>query len=484
MPNNPVSTLTPDLTTLCDLVLSQETQTDATHTIDIVRDLMASFTPEKHELIATLGYDVTRPYAPEQAFCNLSGMFQTFSSALDPSAQQTPVDQIDTDALRSMLGGILSDAKSTMTELLAIKKKACIIPPSVFDSPVLPVQNGPLINAFLSLSGERIRDEYSQREFINKDGHKITVDDPDGFIFGSSAKKLMFAILIYYSLTTRYCSEVPDTAVRIPLIAYGAANGLRLIPEKKETEEEQEKERKRVAERLKEFRKMVQRDLDNIGKLRFTGEQTKNIGKKKDAKTDVISLRERKFITSGTIKNGTIVVELSPEMAKYISQCPLMQFPPILLKDDNRKPNAFTLGVKIALHYSNRKNQGSGTNNTLSVKSLLACAPEIPTYEQVTANNQRNWKQKIALPLENALNENVRIDYLKKWTYRDPSAKTTYPAEIVQFFTWEQYRRLMIDYEISEEYRIDTRKPKADTAKNTEKSIDDAQKQKNSIGEI
>ena len=476
MPNNTVSTLATDLTTLCDNVLSQETQAETVETIGKMRDLMTSFTPQKHELVAKLGYDVTRPYAPAQTFSNLSESFQAFTSALAPNAQQTSADQIDTDALRSMLGDLLTDIQSTMAELKAIKKKAIVIPPSVFDSPVLPVQNGPLINAFLSLSGERIRDEYSQREFIDKDGHKITVDDPDGFIFGSSAKKLMFAILIYYSLTTRYCSEAPDTAVRIPLIAYGTANGLRLIPEKKETEEEQEKERKRVAERLKEFRKMVQRDLDNIGWLRFSGEQTKTIGKKKDAKTDVISLRERKFITSGTIKNGTIIVELSPEMAKYISQCPLMQFPPILLRDDNRKPNAFTIGTKIALHYSNSKNQGSRTNNTLSVKSLLACAPEIPTYEQVTANNQRNWKQKIVLPLENALNENVRIGYLKKWTYRDPSTKTTYPAEMVQFFSWEQYRRFVIDYEIAEEYRIDTRKQKEDTTKNTEKSIDDANK--------
>lgn len=484
MPNNPVSTLTPDLTTLCDLVLSQETQTDATHTIDIVRDLMASFTPKKHELIAKLGYDVTRPHAPEQAFGNLSGMFQTFSSALDPSAQQTPVDQIDTDALRSMLGGILSDAKSTMTELLAIKKKACIIPPSVFDSPVLPVQNGPLINAFLSLSGERIRDDYSQNEYIDKDGHRISIEDTEGFVFGASQKKLMMAILLYYSLTTLYCSEVPDTAVRIPLIAYGAANGLRLIPEKKDTEEEQEKERKRVAERLKEFRKTVQRDLDCIGKLRFTGEQTKNIVKKEaetntaenDEKTDDdknnsaspdFTFVDQKFISSGTIKNGTIIVELDPEMAKYLSHCPLMQFPPILLKDDSRKPNAFTLGVKIALHYSNRKNQGSRTNNTLSVKSLLACAPEIPSYEQATAKNQRNWKQKIIEPLESALNENMRIGYLKSWSYRDPSAKTTYPAEMVQFFSWEQYRRLMIDFEVADTYKVNTikkttDKPKAD----------------------
>lgn len=480
MPNNTVSTLATDLTTLCDNVLSQETQAEAVETIGKMRDLMTSFTPQKHELVAKLGYDVTRPYSPTQAFTNLSDSLQALTSELAPNAQQTPVDQIDTDALRSMLSDLLTDIQSTMKELKAIKKKAIVIPPSAFDSPVIPLQNGPLINAFLSLSGERIRKDDSNR-LTDNNGHMIAVEQPDGFVFGSSAKKLMMAILLYFSQTTLYCSDNPDTAVRIPLIAYGAANGLRLIPEKKDTEEEQEAERRRVAERQKEFRKTILRDLNSIGMLRFSGSETKKnrtkvnakknadtMGKETDqndkeedqSETTDFSFSDQKLITSGTIKNGTIVVELNPEMARYIVHCPLMQFPPILLKNDNRKPNAFTLGVKISLHYSNRKNQGSGTNNTLSVKSLLTCAPEIPTYEQSTAKNQRNWKQKIMEPLESALNENVRIGYLTSWTYRDPSAKTTYSTEMVKFFSWEQYRRLMIDYEIAEEYQINTMKKK------------------------
>lgn len=436
---------------------------------------MGDLTSKANE-ISMLGYDTTRPYAPDQALERLSDPFQSLSDALIPAGHQPTEGPVNAEALRNMLGSLLTDIHSTMNELKIIKKKACVIPGFSFDAPVLPVQNGPLINAFLSLSGERIRKDDSNR-LTDNNGHMIAVEQPDGFVFGSSAKKLMMAILLYFSQTTLYCSDNPDTAVRIPLIAYGAANGLRLIPEKKDTEEEQEAERRRVAERQKEFRKTILRDLNSIGMLRFSGNETKKnrtkvnakknadtMGKETDqndkeedqSETTDFSFSDQKLITSGTIKNGTIVVELNPEMARYIAHCPLMQFPPILLKNDNRKPNAFTLGVKISLHYSNRKNQGSGTNNTLSVKSLLTCAPEIPTYEQVTANNQRNWKQKIILPLENALNENVRIGYLKSWTYRDPSAKTTYPAEMVQFFSWEQYRRLMIDFEVADTYKVNT----------------------------
>ena len=225
---------------------------------------------------------------------------------------------------------------------------------------------------------------------------------------------------------------------------------------------------------------MVQRDLDNIGRMRVFGDENKKNKRKSETKaaendekvenenqdaTPDFSFAKQKFIIAGTIKNGTIIVELEPEMARYIAHCPLMQFPPILLRADNRKPNAFTIGAKIALHYSNRKNQGSKANNTLSIKSLLTCVPEIPTYEQVTTKNQRNWKQKIIEPLESAINENMRIGYLKSWSYRDPSAKTTYPAEMVQFFSWEQYRRLMIDFEIADVYQINTMKKTTDKPK-------------------
>lgn len=428
--------------------------------------------------VALLGYDITRPYAPDQALDNMSVPLQSLSDALIHTGHQSTNATGNAEALSNMLGSLLTDAQSLMNELKAIKKKACVIPGFSFDAPVLPVQNGPLINAFLSLSGERIRKDDSNG-LTDNNGHMIAVEQPDGFVFGSSAKKLMMAILLYFSQTTLYCSDNPDTAVRIPLIAYGAANGLRLISEKKDTEEEQEAERRRVAERQKEFRKTILRDLNSIGMLRFSGNETKKnrtkVNAKKNAEaeedktkeedkkqeedqneTTDFSFSDHKLITSGTIKNGTIVVELNPEMARYIAHCPLMQFPPILLKNDNRKPNAFTLGVKIALHYSNRKNQGSGTNNTLSVKSLLSCSPEIPSYEQVTAKNQRNWKQKIIEPLESALNENMRIGYLKSWSYRDPSAKTTYSTEMVQFFSWEQYRRLMVDFEVADTYKINT----------------------------
>lgn len=500
-----LSTLTPDLTALCDHALSAAEKADAVQTLSKLQELMGALSSRTNE-VAMLGYDTTRPYAPDQAHEKISYPLQSLSDALLPIAHLPTEAPNNTEALRNMLGSLLTDAQSTMAELKSIKKKACVIPGFSFDTPVLPVQNGPLLNAFLSLSGERIK-KVESNEQTDNNGHVIAVEQPDGFVFGSSAKKLMMAILLYFSQTTLYCSDNPDTAVRIPLIAYGAANGLRLIPEKKDTEEEQEAERRRVAERQKEFRKTILRDLNSIGMLRFSGNETKKnrtkVNAKKNAEaeedktkeedkkqeedqneTTDFSFSDHKLITSGTIKNGTIVVELNPEMARYIAHCPLMQFPPILLKNDNRKPNSFTIGVKIALHYSNRKNQGSGTNNTLSVKSLLSCAPEIPAYEQIISNNQRNWKQKIMEPLESALNENVRIGYLTSWTYRDPSAKTSYSTEMVQFFSWEQYRRLMIDFEIAEKYQINTmkkkrtnEKPKADQNKyNTKRKKKAAEK--------
>ena len=70
----------------------------------------------------------------------------------------------------------------------------------------------------------------------------------------------------------------------------------------------------------------------------------------------------------------------------------IMQYPTALLKHDNRKPNAYVIGRKMAFHNSNDQNRAAGTDSTLSVKSLLAAAPEIPTIDDIKARGQRSWK--------------------------------------------------------------------------------------------
>ena len=118
----------------------------------------------------------------------------------------------------------------------------------------------------------------------------------------------------------------------------------------------------------------------------------------------------------------------------------------MLLKIDNRNPNAYAIGYKIALHNSIDNNYIHGTNNTLSVKSLLKSAEQIITIDELYENGQRNWKEKIKKRLESSLDTLVKIGYLSKWEYRDTKTGKVYTKKQADNFTWESYILLMVDW--------------------------------------
>ena len=113
---------------------------------------------------------------------------------------------------------------------------------------------------------------------------------------------------------------------------------------------------------------------------------------------------------------------------------------------DNYKTNAYKIGLEIAKHHSIDNNAAAGTESTLSVKSLLSYAPDIPTYEKLKEQGQRNWKDKIKKVLDESLNYQVTGGLWEKWEYRDPVTDKTYTPETSQPLTWAKYSRLMVDF--------------------------------------
>ena len=100
---------------------------------------------------------------------------------------------------------------------------------------------------------------------------------------------------------------------------------------------------------------------------------------------------------------GNILFSFSVDMARYLTNSYLMQYPIELLKVDERNPNNYHIGKKLLLHNSIDNNKRKGTANILSVKSLLEVCPDIPTYEQVLATD-RALDRRIKVPFETALN--------------------------------------------------------------------------------
>lgn len=119
---------------------------------------------------------------------------------------------------------------------------------------------------------------------------------------------------------------------------------------------------------------------------------------------------------SGSLeKNGDIVFTLAPSFFR-ISQCySIMPYPNFLSTVNNkRNPHSYSLGWKITQH--KYMNKGKPTEDIISVKTLLKCCPELPTYEEVK-NGDRHYIKRIIMPFErdmDALSPNVKWGYCKK----------------------------------------------------------------------
>lgn len=337
-----------------------------------------------------------------------------------------------------LLKKIIGEGMESMTP----EQLSTAITNNLLSNPYLPMLNGTLVSDFMQINTRGLAaDKFSKRAiYVTKDGHKFTIEHFDKLLraLSTPAKKMLNTAIMFLTANNYYNADRITPTVEIPLVEYGEKCGYQLTPRTMATPEEQAAENKAVQNRINEFKKDVRRDLRDIKSVTWTAEETKGRNKGDYAEMSIIS--------SHRIINGLIRINFDVDAAAYLVQSYIMQHPMALLAVDNRNPNAYVLGYKIAQHNSMDNNAARGTNNTLSVESLLAVAPEIQSYKELQARGQRNWKDKIKRPLENSLNELIKVGVLSKWEYRDPTTGTTYTPETAQPMTWAQYSRLMVDF--------------------------------------
>ena len=364
-----------------------------------------------------------------------------FYDALGPA----DVAAVYEESFNTICAEILRDATKAREEQERRKKETYIDPLRITEADYLPLLNENLINGLLRLTvGNFEPDERKVTAYYTApNGIKYQIDQIGEVmgLFDTSAKKILIAGLLYLTEQNyfRGGSANVNPTVLVPLKEYGEVNGRQMTPRKMETKEEQKKENRRIKESVQLFRQNIRRDLTDLEKFSGTMEVTKgeNAG-------EYVTL---KIISSHSIKSGIIRINFDIDFARHVVNSYQMQFPPVLFRVSNRKPNTFTIGWKIAFHNSIDSNHAAGTDCTLSVKSLLNEAPEIPTIEELRARKQRNWKDKIKKPLEKSLTELVNeYPILKKWEYRHPKTGQTYTAETAQALTWDVYSLLMIDW--------------------------------------
>lgn len=153
------------------------------------------------------------------------------------------------------------------------------------------------------------------------------------------------------------------------------------------------------------MRRKLKEDLDTL--YHISMEWSEKSGK---TQQDFAKMR---ICSRVAIERGNIILTFSQEMASYLNNAYIMQYPLSLLQVDERNANIYPLGRKILTHYSNSNNQKIGTSNIIGVKTLLAVCPDIPTYDEVMEKG-RQVEQRIKAPFEKALNG---LSNILSWEY-------------------------------------------------------------------
>lgn len=342
-----------------------------------------------------------------------------------------------------LYGGEFMEAWETVCKLQNLSVMPHIRPASesLLEKEFYPMPTGVLSSLFASMTLKDAElDARTHTATIRRGNGTLTIEHFENLMggLGTSAQKILDTAKAHLVNQNFYRGNDVNPTVEIPLLEYGIATNYVKDIRQMATKEEQAEENKRIATRLKNLKKSIKKDLTDIEVV--SADYTEVRGKNRQ---DYGKIR---IISSHAIRGGMIRINFDIDAARYFMNTPQTYMPRVLLLHDNKNPNSYPIGRKLAEHNNMDSNWARGTNCTLSVKSLLEAAREIPTIEELQARKARNWRDKIKKKLEAALDDNVAIGYLKKWEYRDPATGKRYNAEKANALTWAAYSRLMVDY--------------------------------------
>lgn len=234
-------------------------------------------------------------------------------------------------------------------------------------------------------------------------------------------------------------SEVKNTNVYIPLNEYGKQCGYDLEKHAKNTEEEQKKEDERVNNAYHNLRKKINKDLSVLSSA--------TLSFKEKIKGKPVDFYDLHLIQAKGIARGYIHLEFSNNLAKYLMELPLTQYPTALLSIDERNTNAYNIGIKMSEHGNNYNNISKGTANLLKVKSLLAVT-NLPDINE-SAVKKNGWTERIKEPLENALETLVQCGILNDWEYTKPKGVEMTYKEATNFATYYDWEDTLICFTLN-----------------------------------
>ena len=163
--------------------------------------------------------------------------------------------------------------------------------------------------------------------------------------------------------------------------------------------------KKRGLKDKKEARKQVTDDLETLFNAKISFKEKRKKGQEQD-------FHDIRIIDSKGIRKGIITVTFGTAFYKILLGYPIMPYPAQLWElNSKRNPNSFYLLRKIAEHKN--MNVGKKNEDIIAVKTLLAVAPYLPSYEEVM-NTDRAISRRIIEPFERDMDA---LEDTLTWTY-------------------------------------------------------------------
>ena len=163
--------------------------------------------------------------------------------------------------------------------------------------------------------------------------------------------------------------------------------------------------KKRGLKDKKEARKQVADDLETLFNTTISFKEKRKKGQEQD-------FHDIRIIDSKGIRKGIITVSFGTVFYNILLGYPIMPYPAQLWElNSKRNPNSFYLLRKIAEHKN--MNVGKKNEDIIAVKTLLAVAPNLPSYEEVM-NTDRAISRRIIEPFERDMDA---LEDTLTWTY-------------------------------------------------------------------
>ncbi len=199
-----------------------------------------------------------------------------------------------------------------------------------------------------------------------------------------------------------------------------------------------------------EMRKQVNSDLKTLLNMRVSFQKSSNREQ---------SMQDIRLCTNVKIKNNIIFFTFSDEFFIIMKTMPVMPYPEKLFRINLKKnPNSYYFLKKISEH--KKMNYFKKNADTLSVKTLLSCTPELPSYDEVV-NTDRAVGRRIIEPFERDMNE---LSDILRWEYCHSNGTKLSDDELVNF-NYHIFYGLLIKIKWREYPKLERKKNKVSKSK-------------------